>query len=117
MSTTAEFSMVSSFGLFVICVFSIPHWSKWRAPLRRCLSHRDLPTSLNLFLSPSIREYTERSSQASRHPLRNGPKSSLPRDRPGLRLSDLERCRGSPFAVQTVSPTRLSPVFRFGHLE
>jgi hypothetical protein len=36
-----------------------------------------LPESLfSLFLSPSIREYIERSSQASRHPLRNAPKNA-----------------------------------------
>ena len=52
---------------------------------------RTPPRAFNPFLSPSIRGYTKRSSQASRHPLRNALKSSLPRGRPGLRLSDPER--------------------------
>jgi hypothetical protein len=41
----------------------------------------DVDVSLNLFLSPSIREYMERSSQASRHPLRNPRKSAVRLDR------------------------------------
>src|SRR5438093_12854229 len=43
-------------------------------------SHKTAPLAnihaLNLFLSPSIREYMERNYQASRHPLRNAPKSA-----------------------------------------
>src|ERR1700730_6260560 len=70
---------------------------------------------LSLFLSPSIREYMERSSQSSRHPLHNARKSAVRRDRLRQRLSDLKRCRGSPFGVQKASSTRLSPVFPFGH--
>src|SRR6266850_8496111 len=36
MSTTAEFSIVSSFGLFIM--FSFSNWSKWQTPVRRRLS-------------------------------------------------------------------------------
>jgi len=50
-----------------------------------CVLHR---MCLNRFLSPSIREYMERSFRASRRPLRCAPEIALPRDRPGLRLSD-----------------------------
>ena len=38
--------------------------------------------TLTLFLFPSIRECMKRSSQASRHPLRNAGKSASRRDRP-----------------------------------
>src|SRR5258706_4944287 len=71
--------------------------------------------ALSLFLSSSIREYMERSSQASHHPLRNPRKSAVRRDRLRQRSSDLKRCRGGLFAVQKVSSSRLSPAFRCGH--
>jgi hypothetical protein len=71
--------------------------------------------TLNLFLFPSVREYMERSSQASRHPLRNARKSALLHDRLLQRLSGLKRCRCSSFGVQRVFSSRLLLVFRFGH--
>src|SRR2546422_3543082 len=39
MNSRTEFSMVSSFGLLVMSLL-LSDGSKWRAPLRRCLSHR-----------------------------------------------------------------------------
>src|SRR5260370_35429836 len=72
-----------------------------------------LEANLNPFLSPSIREYRECSSQASPHPLHNARESPSRRDQLNSRLSDLQRCRGSSFGDQKASSIRLSPVFRF----
>src|SRR5260370_32231632 len=47
--------------------------------------------TLNLFLFPSIREYTECNSRAPRHPLHNARERPLRRGQLGLRLSDLEQ--------------------------
>src|SRR6266478_439862 len=83
-----------------------------------CPSHLSpLHAILNLFLSPSIHEYRECNSRASRHPLRNARESPLRPDLLDLRLSDPGRCRSSLLEVQEVSSTRLSPAFRFGHSE
>src|SRR6266403_3293203 len=75
-----------------------------------------LEANLNPFLSPSIREYRECSSQASRHPLHNARESPSRHDRLNSRLSNPQRCGGSSFGDQKASPIRLSPVFRFGRL-
>src|SRR5260370_878344 len=75
-----------------------------------------LEANLNPFLSPSIREYRECSSQASPHPLHNARESPSRRDQLNSRLSDLQRCRGSSFGDQKASSIRLSPVFRFDRL-
>src|SRR5258708_31785797 len=64
--------------------------------------------SLSLFLSPSIRECRERSSQASSHPLRNPRKSAARSDRLHQRLSNLKRCRASLFGVLKHSSPRLA---------
>src|SRR5580704_1325025 len=97
------------FHLYVplICIFTLAE---------RQARHCRVDATLSLFLSLSIRECMKRSSQASRHPLRNAPESALGRDLLRQRLSDRERCRRSSFGGQKISSTRLSPLSRFGHL-